>query len=193
MGEIQDVMHMHPVLQAFGVLDPRNLPEEIEELHEYGHSDIDRLADHDGSTLEDVLNGHKETGIPCIDGKKVRFEFHSFKHQLFALKKSNAKYNNTRSVLCLQFEGEPELKAIYPNLYYLYLLSQVITVSTASVERCLSNLSLIKTSLRTRLSNRALDSLLRCNLHGVSSFPDLEWEKIIDQFKDFGPERKINL
>lgn len=87
MGEIQDVMHMHHVLQAFGVLDPRILPEESEELHEYGHSDIDRLADHDGSTLEDVLNGHKETGIPCIDGKKVRFEFHSFKHQLFALKK----------------------------------------------------------------------------------------------------------
>lgn len=42
MGEIQDAMHIHPVLQAFGVLDPRNLPEEIEELHEYGHSDIDR-------------------------------------------------------------------------------------------------------------------------------------------------------
>lgn len=104
--------YIHPVLQAFGVLDPRILPEESEELHEYGHSDIDRLADHYGSTLEDVLNGHKETGIPCIDGKKVRFEFHSFIHQLFALKKSNAKYNNTRSVLCLQFEGEPELNAI---------------------------------------------------------------------------------
>ena len=141
--------------------------------------------------MEDVLTGHKETGIPCIDGQKVRFEFHSFKHELFALKKSNPKYKNTRSVLCLQFEGEPELKAIYPNLYYLYLLSQVIPVSTASVERCFSYLSLIKTSLRTRLSNRTLDSLLRCNLHGVPSFPDLDWEKIIDQFKDFGPERKI--
>ena len=43
--------YIHPVLQAFGVLDPRNLPEESEELHEYGHSDIDRLADHYGSAL----------------------------------------------------------------------------------------------------------------------------------------------
>ena len=32
-------MYVEPVLEAFGILDPRNLPDDIEDFHEYGKSD----------------------------------------------------------------------------------------------------------------------------------------------------------
>lgn len=42
INEIQDAiayMYVEPVLEAFGILDPRNLPDDIEDFHEYGKSD----------------------------------------------------------------------------------------------------------------------------------------------------------
>ena len=37
INEIDTALQCSPVLKAFGVLDPRNLPLEIEDLNDYGN------------------------------------------------------------------------------------------------------------------------------------------------------------
>lgn len=114
---------------------------------------------------------------------------------MYALKQRESgtdKVEFARDIL-RHFETEPVLKGIYGNLYQVYLLSQVIPLSSACVERCFSQLKLIKTSLRTRLSNKTLDHLLRLNHSSFISLPEQTWEGIVDGFKNFGPDRRIDL
>lgn len=40
LGEIEDAFHVSPVLRAYGTLDPRNLPDQITELANYGEVNI---------------------------------------------------------------------------------------------------------------------------------------------------------
>lgn len=195
INEIKEAMHVEPVLQAFGVLDPRNLPDNIEELIGYGEAEITELSKHYGTALQDTYKRHTKTGTPILDGPKLVAEFNSFKHQMYALKQrvsDTDKVEFARDILG-HFEKEPVLKGIYGNLYQIYLLSQVIPLSTACVERCFSQLKLIKTSLRTRLSNKTLDHLLRLNHSSFISLPEQTWEDIVDGFKNFGPDRRIDL
>jgi hypothetical protein len=41
--EIQDAFHYSGVLSAFGFLDPRNLPSDVEYLHDYGEVCIELM------------------------------------------------------------------------------------------------------------------------------------------------------
>ncbi|CAG2234077.1 unnamed protein product [Mytilus edulis] len=51
INEIKEAMQVEPVLQAFGVLDPRNLPDNIEDLLGYGEADISVLSNHYGTAF----------------------------------------------------------------------------------------------------------------------------------------------
>lgn len=191
-NEINDAFHCNPVLRAFGVLDPRNFPEDLQDMQEYGQLEIDVLSNHYGKVLKDTYEGHTETGIPFVDGERLKIEFSAFKHQIYALKKSNnEKYSNLRSIL-FHFE-EPGLKQIYPNIYKILQIANVLPTGTASVERGFSHLGIIKTSLRTRLSQETLDNLMRCSLHFLETLPDSQYDEVVDRFKEFGPIRRADL
>lgn len=43
INEIQDAFHYSGVLSAFGFLDPRNLPSDVEYLHDYGEGCIELM------------------------------------------------------------------------------------------------------------------------------------------------------
>ena len=44
ISEIEDAFHTIPLLNVFGVLDPRNLPDDIADLSNYGLIAIQRLS-----------------------------------------------------------------------------------------------------------------------------------------------------
>ncbi|CAC5370302.1 unnamed protein product [Mytilus coruscus] len=94
VNEIKEAMQVEPVFQAFGVLDPGNLPDNIEDLLGYGEADISVLSKHYGTALEDTYKRHKKTGTPILDGPKLVAEFNSFKRQMYALKQMRESDTN---------------------------------------------------------------------------------------------------
>lgn len=77
-GEIEEAFSFSPVLRSFGVLDPRNLPDAVGELQDYGKHDIQTLAD---------FYAHPYPGIPADfeSADAVVLEFGSFKSHLFVI------------------------------------------------------------------------------------------------------------
>ena len=60
------------------------------------------------------------------------------------------------------------ISSIYPNMSTFAKICRVIPIHTAGVERTFSQLKLIKTRIRNRLSEGTLDSLLRIAVEGSS-------------------------
>ena len=62
---------------------------------------------------------------------------------------------------------------IFPNMSTLAKICRVIPIHTADVKRTFSQLKLIKTSIRNRMQEQTLDSLLRIAIEGppLNSFP----------------------
>ena len=62
---------------------------------------------------------------------------------------------------------------LFPNMAKFARICRVILIQTADVERTFSQLKLIKTRNRNRMTERTLDSLLRIALEGpkVDKFP----------------------
>ncbi|XP_033744317.1 E3 SUMO-protein ligase KIAA1586-like [Pecten maximus] len=75
-----------PVLTAFGFLDPQNLPDTIQELGDYGKTEIERIVDFYGTPKEDTLLGHTVNVPSLMDPVILQTELNSFKIQLFMLR-----------------------------------------------------------------------------------------------------------
>ena len=73
-------------------------------------------------------------------------------------------------------------KRIFPNTFSLFQILQVIPVGTATVERSFSDLKMIKTRLRNRLSDSNLDKLMKIGIEGPSTISDIDFEEIVDVF-----------
>ena len=84
IAEIEDAFHTIPLINAFGVLGPRNLPDDISDLADYGHIAIKRLSEVYGRPAEDTFDGH-HTLVPAdFDSQQyVETEQKSFMRQLF--------------------------------------------------------------------------------------------------------------
>ena len=66
--------------------------------------------------------------------------------------------------------------SVYPNISKIGKICRVILIHTADVETTFSKLKLIKTSIRNRMSEQTLDSLLRIVTEGprVEDYPVTE-------------------
>jgi hypothetical protein len=60
----------------------------------------------------------------------------------------------------------------------------IIPASTASVERSFSYMNLIKTPLRSRLTQRNLEALMRISMEGKNKLPDSDLDTLIDKFEN---------
>lgn len=79
-----------------------------------------------------------------------------------------------------------------PNLMKLLSLSVIIPFSSASVERLFSQMNLICTEMRSKLSQKSLDRHLRIVLNGPEKLSQEHCDAIIDIFLSTG-NRRINL
>ncbi|XP_078327996.1 zinc finger MYM-type protein 1-like [Crassostrea virginica] len=75
-----------PVLSSFGVLDPRNLPDTVEKLSDYGQDEIQKIADFYGSPKDDAFQGHRIQVRALFDSVALRTELTSFKRHLYMLR-----------------------------------------------------------------------------------------------------------
>ena len=145
------------VMAAFDVLNPVKLPklpekptvEELTTFVQYGNTEIESLAKQfDGA----------------IDVQECFKEWASFR-QYLKDNCSQLKHSDIVSDLC----SPTSLAAsVYPNISKLGKICRVIPIHTADVERTFSQLKLIKTSIRNRMCEKTLDSLLRITTEGPS-------------------------
>lgn len=72
------------MLRAFGTLDPRNFPDQITELANYGEDDITKLAEFYCSPKEDQFQGHMVRVPSDLQSPQAAVaEFRGFKTHMF--------------------------------------------------------------------------------------------------------------
>ena len=74
------------------------------------------------------------------------------------------------------------LKSMFPNLNTLATISLSIPVTTASVEETFSQMKLIKTCLRSRLSDTSLSHLMKIAIESPDKLLDSDLEEIVDMW-----------
>ena len=69
--------------KCFSVFDPRRLPENINEITNYGNEEPESLIDHYGNIRQDTFKGNTITQDPDIDVEKTSVEWQGFKHFVY--------------------------------------------------------------------------------------------------------------
>lgn len=190
VSEIEDAFHTPPLLNAFGVVDPRNLPDDIADLSDYGLLAIQRLSDVYTKPTEDTFQGH-HTLVPAdLDNQQaVEMELRSFMRQLFMLKQRGC---HSVTDVHREFEKDAVLKGCFPRVYQLIIYSLLIPASTAVVERGFSLMNDICTPLRNRLTQNHLTCLMRIINEGPDSLSETMLDELTDMFKN-QKNRKLEL
>ena len=88
--------------------------------------------------------------------------------------------------------GKDDIKAGFPNLSKLAAILEILPVTTATVERSFSSMTLIKTRLRSRMGEEILEHAMRIFTEGPECLPDETLEEIIENYKKV-KKRKIAL
>ena len=122
----------------------------------YGNHDIEKISTqfHDSRCIEDLDE--------CVQ------EWTSFK-QFLQDKYNASSHTEVVNTLC----SDTTLQTIYPNMSTIAKICRVVPIHSADVERTFSQLKLIKVSIRNRMNEKTLDSLLRIAIEGppVEEFP----------------------
>ena len=73
-------------------------------------------------------------------------------------------------------------EGVFPKTWKLLNIMMALPVSTATIERTFSQMKLIKTRLRNRLSDSNLEHLIKIAIEGPS-ISSVDFNKILDIFK----------
>ena len=138
-------------LSAFSIFDPRKVPSNnFEDLSSYGEDSIKTLVAHYGpEKTAETLQGEEKVQEKIISDD-VTTEWKTFRQFMSKQPKANMKLQLKELVT------NDMLTAMFPNLSTLGNICLSIPVSTASVERSFSQMKLLKTRLRNRLSDSSL-------------------------------------
>ena len=113
----------------------------------------------------------------CVvaDSQECVEEWSSFKQFM----RDNCSYLKQREVIS-DLCSNSSMVAVYPNLNSLAKICRVIPIHTADVEQTFSQLKLIKTTIRNRMNEKTLDSLLHIVIEGpdLCDFPVIEAVKL---------------
>ena len=78
---------------------------------------------------------------------------------------------------------ETSYACIFPETFKMMNIFLALPIGTASVERSLSHLKMIKTRLRSRLSDCSVAQLMRKSIEGPE-IDAVEFEEILETFKE---------
>lgn len=115
----------------------------------------------------------RSTNKSDIDGCELLEEIEVFKEVI------PSEINDTPKLL--QYIVSNNLNQIYPNLYIVLRICCTIPVSTATAEKSFSTLKLIKTYLRTSMSQERLTGLAVLSIESRIA-AELDYNEIIQQF-----------
>lgn len=155
--QLNDRFEDKSVMAAFGIFNPTNIPlvsqdseeADVNDFNLYVYDQVERLFTQFQSTcyLSDLQECAGEwTGFR-------QFLLDNYRHK---------KHREVVQALC----SDSTPGSIYPNMSVLAKICRVIPIHSADVERTFSQLKLIKTSIRNRMNEKTLDSLLRIAING---------------------------
>lgn len=127
----------------------------------------------------------KETHQAWLEDKLAEMRITSSESEMQHFHGENKCIPVSKAYKLIQSEAE-----LFPNILRLFQIALLIPTSTAEVERGFSLFNLLCTDLRSTLSQKNLESLVRINLkrHALT---DKDWESVIDVFNR--KPRRINL
>ncbi|XP_072047174.1 zinc finger MYM-type protein 1-like [Amphiura filiformis] len=164
---------------------------ELESRFEDYHSVVKRFACLMPSNIGDI-EGIKELSAiyeSDVDKDLVLSEYKQFTHffkdsQVFAEKKPQSVQD------MLLVIKENDLNNAYPNLTVLYLILGTIAISSATAERSFSRLKLIKSYLRSTMSEERLSSLATISIER-DLVDTINFDAVIDMFSTMRQRRIV--
>ena len=162
----------HDILTLFGVFDPADIPDTVEERADYGDSQIDKLC--------------TKFKLPKATAK---LHFHSFIE--FVFNTPSLKTCKTAGDLCTKVLCQEERFAMYPEVVELMKIAMTIPLSTAWPERGFSALKRVKSFMRNRLLTAMLNALLQISLNGPRVLSDEQANAIAEKWLGERKRRKV--
>ena len=139
--------------------------------------------------VEQKVNVGEDVGIsqPNINAKETQSEWKLFRCLIFL----QYKGRSIQFVLS-RLLGNGEIYSAFPNLAKIAVILDELQVTTTTVDRSFSNMKLIETRLRSRISEETLDYCMRICIEGPDHLSDENLEEISEHYKGMKP-RKIYL
>ena len=183
------------LLAASSVFAPSLFPPK-ENVNGYGDNEIELLSSFYGSTASVEYEGVTYTSPPLLDADDLRSEWKVYRRAMLQEKdmimaeKDGSQSLPTMQELSVRMMSCHSYVGIFPEMFKLIQIILCLPVGTATVERSFSQMKMVKTRLRNRLSDENLPRLMRIAIEG----PELEsvnFEDILDIFKE--SNRRISL
>ena len=101
----------------------------------------------------------------------------------------HSEFHNCTSVIeVLRLQHSKQLTSAYSNVVSLYRICSTLAVTTASTERSFSKLKLIKTALRSTMSEVCLSTLLLLSIERELT-SQINYDTVIDAFASKNHQR----
>ena len=162
------------VASKFSCLDPKHFKK--------------TLVEDNGNKLECLADTYSD----AIDSKtEIVQEFHSFKDMFKEImsSKTNSSVEKLTINNVLKVMRANDMCSIYPNLSTLYHIFLTLPISSAGAERSFSRLKLIKSYLRSTMTEERLSGLALLSIERQFA-TDLDYDKVMDYFAKMKPRRK---
>ena len=175
------------LISSMAVFDPRHLPDDEVNLSDYSTDKINTLTAFYGSAQEVQFDGKKGVSQLDIDQQDTESEWKLFRRLMLVQHKRSSLQQVLSTLL-----NSSSIRASFPNLAKLAAILIVLPVTTATVERTFSSMKLIKTRLRSRMGENALEHTMRICIEGPDRLSNETLEAVIDHYKH-SKQRRIML
>lgn len=174
------------LLVATSIFNPAKLPTE-ECMSSYGLQEIQKLADFYGKEASVEYLGVTYTSPPLLDREELLSEWKIFRRALYKERELivRSKKQSTPSMqeVFQSMQTTDAYKGIFPQTFTLLNILLAMPVGTATVERSFSQMKMVKTRLRNRLSDCNLSRLMKIAVEGPE-LNDVPFEEILAVFKE---------
>ena len=181
------------LLVATSIFNPAQLPTE-DAMSTHGLQEIESLANFYGREATVVYHDVSYTSPPLLDQKELISEWKIFRRALYKekliIQTKELLTNPTMQEVLQSMQTTEAYRGIFPQTFTLLNILLAIPVGTASVERSFSQMKMLKTRLRNRLSDSNLSQLLKIAVEG-QELSRVQFEEIMEVFKE--SNRRIDL
>ena len=166
------------IVSALSIFDPRKAPKvDSPDLPQYGEQAISILMAHYGAEKPAETLLGEPTNREAVISSDITTEWKTYRQLLVNMHEKSMKLQLKELV------SNDMMRTLFPNLSKIATISLSIPVSTASVERSFSQMKLIKSRLRSSLSNTSLSHLMKIAIESPAELTDIELEGIVDVWK----------
>ena len=153
------------LLVSSSVFNPASLPTDETALPGYGNEKLRVLADFFGKEATVEFGGTTYTSTPLLDAEEILAKWRVFKRALVKenkalMEKKELSKPPTMQEVKAEMESSGAYTDIFPEIFKLLDILLALPVGTATVERTFSQMKLVKTRLRNRISDTNLARLM---------------------------------